>query len=179
MMVDLTVAIIFSTIIAILTYVYTKFSSKKLLLPTCPGYPIIGSVTHLDKNRPDKTFIKWGEELGPVYAVKLLHKTIIVVSGYDELHEMLITKGSSFAGRQRRSFLADIKRAIRKCSSEMPTKAIGCPCGKLLTGEYIITVPASLVLKLFCQQCPANSSKSCQRMRGSLLTCVMIFITSF
>ena len=107
-MVDLTVAIIFFIIIAILTYVYTKFSSKKLLLPTCPGYPIIGSVTHLDKNRPDKTFIKWGKELGPVYAVKLLHETIVVVSGYDELNEMLITKGSSFAGRQKRSFLADI-----------------------------------------------------------------------
>ena len=93
---------------AILTYVYTKFASKKLLLPTCPGYPIIGSITYLDKNRPDETFLKWGEELGPVYAVKLLHETIVVVSGYDELHEMLITKGNSFAGRQRRSFLADM-----------------------------------------------------------------------
>ena len=107
-MVDVTVTVMFFTIIAMLTYVYTKFSSKKLLLPTSPGYPIIGSITHLDKNRPDKTFLKWGEELGPVYAVKLLHETIVVVSGYDELQEMLITKGSAFAGRLKRSFAADI-----------------------------------------------------------------------
>ena len=107
-MVDVTVAIIFAAIITLLTYLYTKFASTKLLLPTCPGYPLIGSITHLDKSRPDKTFIKWGKELGPVYAVKMLNETFVVVTGYDQLCEMLITKGNSFAGRYKRSFLTDI-----------------------------------------------------------------------
>ena len=107
-MVDVTVLIIFAAIIALLTYLYTTFSGEKLLLPISPGYPIIGSITHLDKNRPDKTILKWGKELGPLYAMKMLHETFVVVTGYDELCEMFFTKGNSFAGRYKRACLADI-----------------------------------------------------------------------
>ena len=107
-MVELTITIVFVIFIALLTYVYTKYASSKLLLPTCPSYPIIGSIAHMDRNRPDKTLIKWSEEIGPIYAVQILHEMYVVVSGYDELHEMLITKGNSFAGRLKRSYLGDI-----------------------------------------------------------------------
>ena len=78
------------------------FRNDKLQIPTVPGWPIIGSLFQLDRKFPYLTMIEWSRKLGPVYVLKILHEDWIVVSGYDELVEMLVTKGNSFAGRSRR-----------------------------------------------------------------------------
>lgn len=78
----------------------TKYRSN-LQLPSVKGLPLIGSIFQLDKQRPDRSFIHWARQLGPVYTVRILHKTWVVVSGYDELQEMLVTKGFEFGGRNR------------------------------------------------------------------------------
>lgn len=60
--------------------------------PAVKGWPLVGSLFQLDMVRTDKGFARWAKELGPVYSVKLLNKTTVVVSGYDALQEMLISK---------------------------------------------------------------------------------------
>ena len=90
--------------ILLITYFLKKILAKdsKLHMPSVSGWPLVGSLFQLDKERPDITLIDWSRKLGPVYAVRLLHETWVVVSGYDELIEMFVTKGNSFAGRNRR-----------------------------------------------------------------------------
>ena len=86
--------------IYLLKRVYRK--NGKLGIPTVPGWPIVGNLFQLDRKRPYLSFIEWSRKLGPVYEFQILGQTGVVVSGYDELMEMLVTKGNSFAGRPRR-----------------------------------------------------------------------------
>ena len=95
--------IFFLVIILLLTLYYVKQNGKsKLQLPTFAGWPIVGNIFQIDKDRPDFTLIKWAQELGPVYSVQLFNQTWVIVAGYEEIHELLVTKGNSFAGRHRR-----------------------------------------------------------------------------
>lgn len=79
-------------VLVIIWYV-TKFRTNLSPMPYVKGaWPLIGNAYQLDRQRPDRSFIQWARELGPVYSVRILHKTWVVVSGYDELQEMLVTK---------------------------------------------------------------------------------------
>lgn len=79
-------------LLVIIWYV-TKFRTNLSPMPYVKGaWPLIGNAYQLDRQRPDRSFIQWARELGPVYSVRILHKTWVVVSGYDELQEMLVTK---------------------------------------------------------------------------------------
>lgn len=68
-------------------------------IPTVPGWPIIGSALQINRKRPDLTFIAWAKQYGPVYKVKIFNKTMIVLSRYEEVHEVLVTRGTAYAGR--------------------------------------------------------------------------------
>ena len=68
-------------------------------MPIAPGWPIVGSIFHVNRQRPDLSFIAWGRQLGPVYTVNMLNESFVVVSGYDEIIEVLVSKGTAFGGR--------------------------------------------------------------------------------
>ena len=94
------ITLVFTLLVA---YVWTKTLRKYLQIPAVPGWPILGNITQVDLNRPDLTLLKWAKEFGPIYSVKFLNQTWIIVSGYDEVYEMLVTKGKSFAGRNNKN----------------------------------------------------------------------------
>ena len=64
-----------------------------------PGWPIVRSIFHVNKLRPDLSLIAWGRELGPVYAVKMFNVTLERVTGYDAIIKTLITKDETFRSR--------------------------------------------------------------------------------
>ena len=100
-----TQSLIFAACLILLTiYILKKAFNRdeKLQVPTVPGWPIIGNLLQIDRKYPYLKFIEWSRKLGPVYALQFFHETWIVVSGYNEVVEMLVTKGNSFAGRGRR-----------------------------------------------------------------------------
>ena len=68
-------------------------------LPRPQGWPLFGNFFQLYKQSPHLSFQKWAKQYGPVYAVKMFTFDWVVVSGYEELHEMLLAKGRAFAGR--------------------------------------------------------------------------------
>lgn len=92
-------------------------------LPAVRGWPLLGSILQLDPRRPDRTLVQWSKQLGPVYTVRILHKTWVVVSGYDELHEMLVTKGQAFGGRDRRYIMDAILFGSKDVINASPTEA--------------------------------------------------------
>ena len=68
-------------------------------LPGPAGWPLVGNLLQLDKNYPHFTLEKWAKQYGPVFSVKMCTATWVIVSGYEELQEMLVSNGRAFAGR--------------------------------------------------------------------------------
>lgn len=68
-------------------------------IPTVPGWPIVGSGLQIDRLRPDLTLLNWAKQYGPVYKVKIFNETIVLVCNYDEMHELMVSKGAVYAGR--------------------------------------------------------------------------------
>ncbi len=68
-------------------------------MPVVASWPFVGSIFHVNKNRSDLSLLKFTRQLGPVYAIKTPYRTLVVVSGFDELMEMLSSKDKAFGGR--------------------------------------------------------------------------------
>lgn len=71
----------------------------KTCMPGPRGWPVVGSLFALDTRRLHLALQQWAKQYGPVYVVRLGPVECVVISGYEELHEMLVTKGRIFAGR--------------------------------------------------------------------------------
>ena len=88
------------TLVVILAAIFLWNKTKtNLQMPGIKGWPIVGSIFQIDRMRPDQTFLQWAKDLGPVYSVQVFNQTWVIITGYEEMYEMLVTKGSSFAGR--------------------------------------------------------------------------------
>ena len=55
----------------------------------------------LEPKSPHHKLHQWAEELGGLYALRLFTQNLIVVSDYDSIRYVLITKGKQFSGRPR------------------------------------------------------------------------------
>ena len=88
-------------VVLAMLYWWTKSKSPLEALPGPKGLPYIGNFLQLDKKRSDLTMTKWTREHGPIYKLKIFGKTWVVVGGYDEMYEVLVTKGKTFGGREK------------------------------------------------------------------------------
>ena len=86
---------------------YRKWTKRPLLLPKPPGLPILGNIFQLDDSGPHKTLTEWSEKYGPVYAMNLFGKDIVVLSSYEAIHEAAVRKGNAYSGRPK-SFLFEV-----------------------------------------------------------------------
>ncbi len=85
--------------LAVVWYLWTSRSP----LQSIPGprpLPLLGNVLQLKEVRNrHKTLHQWHKEFGPVCKLRLLNTNIVVISGYDALHEALVVKGTETGGR--------------------------------------------------------------------------------
>ena len=86
------------TILTILI-LYLLLTRRWLRIPGPKGVPFIGNFYQLRKNHPLIKMDEWAKQFGPVYVMRIFNQNRVVVSGYKELSEMLITKGKAFGGR--------------------------------------------------------------------------------
>ena len=102
---------------------YNSLIPPRLNLPYPPGYPIIGNVKELD-SAPHERLTALAEIYGPVYALRIFNKNIIVVNSYEMLKEVLITKGSEYAGRPKGRFRTNYlffgKTDLALCNPDVP-----------------------------------------------------------
>lgn len=61
--------------------------------------PIVGNLFQVELNRPEFRFIEWSKQLGDVFSLQLLGKSVLVLNSYECIHEALVKKGDQFAGR--------------------------------------------------------------------------------
>ncbi|XP_066298657.1 cytochrome P450 2U1-like [Branchiostoma lanceolatum] len=91
-----------STLVLLAVFVVTSwhFSTPKNLPPGPRGWPIVGNIFSLANSNRCLTFTDWAKTYGPVYQVSLGRRSIVVLSGYDVIHEALVKKAEDFSTRQ-------------------------------------------------------------------------------
>ena len=87
--------------------IYRKWTKQPLLLPKPPGFPLVGNTFQLDKGGPHKTLTEWSDKYGPVHAINLCGKDIVILSSYEAIHEAAVLKGNAFSGRPK-SFVFEV-----------------------------------------------------------------------
>ena len=68
-------------------------------IPSPPGWPLLGNLLEINLEKPHLTFMKWSKQLGHMFTIRLFGTDTVVVSSFDLIHEVLVSKGSDFAGR--------------------------------------------------------------------------------
>lgn len=78
--------------------------------------PLIGHAISLARcSGPHKLLTAWSKKNGDIFSIQILNRKSVVLNGYENIHEALVTKGKDFAGRSkyfRSSFLAEEKDIV-------------------------------------------------------------------
>ncbi|MGE5794024.1 MAG: cytochrome P450, partial [Bacteroidota bacterium] len=68
-------------------------------LPAPRGLPILGNLLQLDARRLHLVFQRWAEELGPIYAFRVLGRRALVISDAGLIHRVLRDRPDGFRRR--------------------------------------------------------------------------------
>ncbi|KAM0931666.1 hypothetical protein ACQ4PT_000172 [Festuca glaucescens] len=68
--------------------------------PVVPGLPLIGNLYQLKEKKPHKTFAKWSEIYGPIYAIRIGDSCVVVVNSTEVAKEAMVAKFSSISNRK-------------------------------------------------------------------------------
>ena len=94
--------LVISTIVGFVTLLLRRRRYSNL--PGPPGLPFVGNALQMKTTRArrtDEIMTSWAKQYGPIYKVSVFGRELIVVSGCDEVYEVMIKKGRSFAGRNQ------------------------------------------------------------------------------
>ena len=86
-------------IIATMVYRRKRQLSFDYILPGPKGLPLVGNVFQLDKQRPDLSLVSWAKQFGSIYVIRVFSTPWVIVSGYNEHHDLLVKKGRACGGR--------------------------------------------------------------------------------
>ena len=75
-----------------------KLIGSKLVLPGPKGIPLLGSLFFISEQF-HLQLTSWAKKYGDIYRFRVLNQTFVVLSDYDSIYEMLVTKGKDFGGR--------------------------------------------------------------------------------
>ncbi len=68
-------------------------------IPGPKGAPVLKNMLQLDMPKLPWVLTEWAKIHGPVYKIGIMGKYVVVISGYDVIHEYLTKDGKSTAGR--------------------------------------------------------------------------------
>ncbi|ELT93815.1 hypothetical protein CAPTEDRAFT_99614 [Capitella teleta] len=83
-------------------WIRTKMGTRAQL-PHYRGWPVVGNLFQVRRERPELTFIEWAKDLGPVFSMKMFHQELVILSSFDAIYEALVKKGDSFSERPQNS----------------------------------------------------------------------------
>ena len=92
--------LIFTVCVGLVTLLMKQ--KRRLKLPGPPRLPLVGNVLQMvttKTRRSDEVMANWAKKYGPVFTVNVFGKEWVLVNGCDEIYELMLTKGRSFAGR--------------------------------------------------------------------------------
>lgn len=57
-----------------------------------PGWPLIGNLLQLKEKKPFLTFVKWAEDYGPIYSIRLGASSVVVLNSTELAKEVLTNR---------------------------------------------------------------------------------------
>jgi len=83
--------------------------SEPNLPPLAPGcLPIIGHLLALTSKEPlQKLFLKWSQEVGPMFTLKLGVKRWIIINDIATVKDLIVNKGTIYSSRDISSVMVD------------------------------------------------------------------------
>ena len=124
-----------AALFGLLTWWYLSFPNR-LQLPYPEGVPFLGNVFQLQPHRSHLRLDEWAQELGSVYALRLFSQNAVVVSDYENLKDILITRGKVFGGRPQDSFRLDLfSHGKQDVAFANPDAKFWSPVRKLVHGH--------------------------------------------
>jgi Cytochrome P450 len=105
-----TVIFISSAIAATLSVTWWLFQrSEPDLPPLAPGcLPVIGHLLALTSKEPlQKLFLKWSQEVGPMFTLKLGVKRWIIINDIATVKELIVNRGTIYSSRDISSVMVD------------------------------------------------------------------------
>ncbi len=85
--------------VAGLYYIIQVFNRKRKCPPGPYGVPFFGNAFQIDPLRPHITLTAWNQKYGDIFQINTYGKRSIVISSYEGIRTVLITKSTDFAGR--------------------------------------------------------------------------------
>ena len=104
-------SVLCTLIFVILIWFLLIKKSRKLSMPGPRGWPIVGNSLALDRQFPHQTLEKWGKQFNGLYQVRVAMEDWVVVTKYEHVYELLVSKSYAFAGRQQ-SFRLAVGKSI-------------------------------------------------------------------
>ena len=83
----------------LLLYLTVRPKTLKHIPGPDSGHAVFGHARLIAPNTFHRTLTDWSKKYGPVYKIRLLHQSFIVITGQKALHEMLVKKGVETGGR--------------------------------------------------------------------------------
>ncbi len=95
------VAVLLALVVLCVAVFFLKFKKKSLKHISGPdvGSLLLGHIRLVEFEALHRNLADWSRKYGPVYKLRLVHKEMVVVSGQEALHEMLVKKGIETGGR--------------------------------------------------------------------------------
>ncbi|XP_078574538.1 cytochrome P450 2U1-like isoform X1 [Branchiostoma floridae x Branchiostoma japonicum] len=90
-----------TALVLLLVFLVTSwlFRTPKNLPPGPRGWPVAGNIFSLATGHRAVTMTEWAKTYGPVYRIQLGRETMVVLSGYDVMHEAFLKRGEDFSSR--------------------------------------------------------------------------------
>ncbi|XP_035699757.1 cytochrome P450 2C15-like [Branchiostoma floridae] len=90
-----------TTLVLLVVFLATSwiFSNTRKLPPGPRGWPVVGNFFSLANGHRHLVLTDWSKTYGPVYRVNLAGKLMVVLSGYDIIHEALVKTADNFSSR--------------------------------------------------------------------------------
>ena len=85
--------------VLLLLYIWRRLRPGPSYPPGPPGNFLTGNALQMDPAAPHKTLSTWAKEYGDVYSINMFGQRVVVVSGYESIREVLLTKTDIFYGR--------------------------------------------------------------------------------
>ena len=91
----------------IFIYLWTK-QATKYLPPGPPRLPIIGNLLNIDTKNAPKSLRKCRLKYGDIFTIQLGTLPMVIISGFNNIRELFLTRGDEFSSRPDSFFIVDI-----------------------------------------------------------------------
>ncbi|EMD35352.1 hypothetical protein CERSUDRAFT_157065 [Gelatoporia subvermispora B] len=100
---DLSPSLILTACIGVLIIVYTCINDqvRRRALPGPEGWPIVGNLFAIPRDRPWNTYLAWSQTYGPIVQVKVFGKPIVILNTAKAVSDLFESRSAIYSDRPK------------------------------------------------------------------------------